>query len=427
MLSRIFKKYLGRSEFLRNVATLISGSMLAQMIPFFLAPVVARLYYPADYAVLAAYTSISVLLTIVATGMYDSALMLDTADGEAVNTASVAVTITLLISFFSGIMIVLFKDVIANFTGNESVTFWLYLIPLTVLFTGLYSTFSVWTNRKKRYKRLAVNKVIQTIVTTSLTIGLGFAGWREKGLLLSMITGQAVSFLLLLTQTLKEDKALTNFIKKENIKLSFKKHIDFPKYNMPQGFLDGLRESSIILIISNNFTPAILGSYSYAVSILNRPLQIIGSAFGQVFYQTASEKYKNSQNITRFTTDTLKILSIYSLPFFIVLLIGGKVIFEFLLGARWAQAGFFIQILSLWFYIRFIISSLSQIPVILNKQKTYFIYGMIYSTTMPLSLLISIFFRFNITITLIIFMLTGVFSTLVVLVWMKTLFDSIKN
>jgi O-antigen/teichoic acid export membrane protein len=417
----VFNKYFKSSEFFKNVVTLISGSMLAQFIPFLLAPIVARLYYPGDYAVLAAYSSISVLLTIVATGMYDSALMLDATDQEAINTASVAVTITLTISVFAGMVIIIFRDSIANFTGNESVSFWLYLVPLTVFFTGLYSTLAVWTNRKKRYKRLAVNKVIQTISTTGLTIGLGFAGWREKGLLVSMISGQAIAFLLLFTQTLKEDKALIRFIKKNSIKLSLKKHIDFPKYNMPQGFLDGLRESSIILIISNNFTSSILGSYSYAISMLNKPLQIIGNAFGQVFYQSATEKFNNKSDLYTFTLKTVKTLALISAPFFLTVIIFGKPIFSIVLGNRWAEAGMFAQILSIWLFFRFILSPITQIPIILKRQKTFFLFGLLYNITMPVTILVTTLLTLNIVIVLITFTLIGVFNFIIQQIWIQKL------
>lgn len=399
--------------------TLLSGSLLAQLIPFLLAPVIARLYYPSDYAVLAAYSSISILLTIVATGMYDSALMLDNTDEEAVNTASVAVSITLLLSVLSGIVIIFFRDIIAEFTGNESVTFWLYLIPLTVFFTGLYNTLAVWTNRRKRYKRLAVNRVIQTFFITGLTVGLGFLGLREKGLLISMISGQAIACLLLLLQSLKDDSPLFSFIKKEQIKLAFKRHLDFPKYSMPQGFLDGLRESSIILIISNNFTPVILGSYSYAVSILNRPLQIIGNAFGQVFYQSATEKFNNKKDLHSFSIKTIKTLALISAPFFIVLILFGRQIFGFVLGARWADAGFYAQILGVWLYFRFILSPITKIPIILKKQKAFFIFGLIYNISMPLSLFITITYTTNFLTVLFIFTIVGVINYIAQLYWIK--------
>jgi len=427
MILKVFNKYFGRSEFLKNVATLISGSMLAQMIPFFLAPVVARLYYPGDYAVLAAYTSVSVLLTIVATGMYDSALMLDATDEEAVNTASVAVTITILLSVLAGITIILFRDIIASFTGNESVTFWLYLIPLTVFFTGLYSTLSVWTNRKKRYKRLAGNKIIQTIATTSLTICLGFLGWREKGLLLSMITGQAISFLLLFSQTIKEDKALTSLIKKESIKLSLKKHIDFPKYNMPQGFLDGLRESSIILIISNNFTPAILGSYSYAVSIINRPLQIIGSAFNQIYYQKAAEISNRGEELFPLTKKMIITLVLATGPFFLMLLIFAPDIFVILFGQNWQKAGIITQILAPFFFIKLISSSISSIPMLLKKQGIFFIASIAVNILVPASMALAIMLKKDSNYTIGVFSFTYTLALIVNIIWIMSLLKKTKK
>lgn len=143
-------KDLLKSEFVKNVSTLMTGSVISQIIPFAVAPIISRLYYPEDYAVVAAYNSITVLLTIVATGMYSSALMVDKTDEIAFNTGAAAFIVTIFTTLISLVVFLIFTNTIAGLTGNESIKFWLYFIPLSVFFTGGYQTLNMWNNRKKK-------------------------------------------------------------------------------------------------------------------------------------------------------------------------------------------------------------------------------------------------------------------------------------
>lgn len=408
------------SEIVRNLLTLVTGSGVSQIIPILCAPLIARLYNPNDYAVMAAYSSISVLLTIIATGMYDSALMLDNTDNNAINTGAAAVIVTLVISFLSAIVVFLFRDSLAILTGNKNVAFWLYLLPLTVFFFGSYQTLSVWNNRKKRFKRLSINKIILSITTASLTLAFGFYGFREKGLLISLIL-QAFSFLLLLIQTINSDYSLFKSISKSSILSSFYRHQDFPKYNMPQGLLDGAKESLILIIISNYFSATIVGSYYFATNILLKPLQIIGGAVGQVFYPFASNIYNQTHNIYKVSRSTFLSLFISGLPFVLIILFFGEYIFKFIFSAKWNDAGVFAQILIVYLFLRFIASPLSTIPLILQKQKSFFHWSLVANSLPIIVLYFSAIYGLSIYISLICFVIINIFLLTYLFKWLNSI------
>lgn len=406
-----------KSEFIKNVSTLMTGSVISQLIPFFVAPIISRLYYPEDYALVAAYTSITVLLTIVATGMYSSALMIDKTDEEALNTGIAAFIVTTAITIISLIIFLIFTESIAKLTGNENITFWLYLIPLTVFFTGGYQTLNMWNNRKKRYKRLANNRIIQTVVTSGTTLLFGFLSYHSIGLLISMLLGQSFAFGLLLLQTMKNDNSLLQTASLTGIKNSFTIHKDFPIYNMPQGFLDGFRESSIVLLISNYFGAAVLGSYSFAINIINKPFQFIGDSFRQVFFQQTSQIYDSGKEIFGITRKTVFTLMLFSvIPLFIGIIFG-KEIFGFLFGEKWEQAGIFAQILIVWIVFSFILSSISSIPLMLNELKKNFLYSILYNIFPPFVLFICSNFIESFSVILLLFSLANLLVIMLTFIW----------
>jgi len=377
-----------RSDFFRHTGTLAGGVGLAQMIPFLLSPVISRLYFPEDYAVLAAYTAINVLLSIVATGMYSHALMIDRSDEKAANTAMAAFLFTIGTALVSLLAVLLFREPLARLTGNVRVLDWLFFLPLTVLFAGGAQTLLVWNNRKQRYRRLAFNRVIQAATLTAVTITLGFLGYRHSGLLVGLLTGQGAAFAVLLIQTWRSERTLLRAISKPEVRDSFRTHKDFPKYNMPQGFLDGFRDSGILIILSNFFGAAVVGSYSFAMSILNKPLQVIGQPVNQVFYQQAADLHKREQPFAELTRRTVWLLLLLFVPLLVVFLGWGDVVFAFIFGENWTEAGRYASILILWMLFRFVNSPLSSIPLILNRQRTFFYFGAVNNISLPLALFV---------------------------------------
>lgn len=421
---RIFKKKISKlykNDFIKSAFTLVTGTGISQIIPLIISPIIARLYVPADYAVLAAYTSVTILLTIVATGMYDAALMLDKNDRDAVNTAAAAVTITIATTLIACLLMLLFKNRIAKFTGNEDVSFWLYLVPVTVFCSGIYQTLNVWNNRKARYKRLASNRVIMTTITSSVTLALGLLHFHEKGLLISLIIGQIGALLILSLQTFYNDRVLLGQISRFEINQSFKRHKDFPKYNMPQGFLDGIKESSTVWIISVFYGANALGSFSFAKSILMRPLQIIGNSVSQVFYQKASSIYNSTGDIYNFSKRTFITLFAIGFPFTITIIFFGKEIFDFVFSAQWVDAGILSQILILWLLFSFVGSAISTIPLILRKQKQFFFWAIAFNCLPVIVLFILSRMDFNIFFSITSFTLTSVVIYILVFNWMRTL------
>jgi O-antigen/teichoic acid export membrane protein len=89
-------KKLGRSEFAKQVATLLSGSALAQLLPFIAEPFITRLYSAEELGIITLFTSVAVMFSIVATGRYEFAIMLPKADKESINLMAVSILFTFL-------------------------------------------------------------------------------------------------------------------------------------------------------------------------------------------------------------------------------------------------------------------------------------------------------------------------------------------
>ena len=85
-----------KSEFSRNVVTLMTGTTIAQAIPIAISPILTRIYTPEDFGVFAVYLSILTIVAVVATGKYELAIMLPEEENDALNLVSLSI---LLVSF----------------------------------------------------------------------------------------------------------------------------------------------------------------------------------------------------------------------------------------------------------------------------------------------------------------------------------------
>ena len=79
---KIIKK---KSEFTKNIVTLMTGTAIAQAIPIAISPILTRIYKPEDFGVFALFLAISSILATVVNGRYELAIMLPKKDEDAIN------------------------------------------------------------------------------------------------------------------------------------------------------------------------------------------------------------------------------------------------------------------------------------------------------------------------------------------------------
>jgi cbb3-type cytochrome oxidase maturation protein len=367
---------------------LMTGASIAQAIPILISPLLTRLYSPEDFGLAASYAALAAVIAVLATSSYEQAIVLPENDTAAVNLMVLCGAITLAITLLTLAVVVGFNQPIAAMLGSETLAVWLYLVPLSVLLQGIYQTFSLWKNRTRQYDRLAGGQVSQSLTTAiaSLLAGLGPVG--AGGLILARILGQAIGTGVLAWPRRGGIALNTARISKQAVVAQAVRYKNFPKYTMPQGLLDGFRDSGTMLLISFFFDAHILGLYVLVMRVLRTPLSLIGSSIAQVFYREASQVYNSGQALWPLQKRLLLSLIKISLPIFLGVVLVGPLAFPLIFGPKWVEAGTYLQVLAPWIFINFISSPISQIPFILNKQREFLFVGVGYNVLIPLAFLL---------------------------------------
>jgi len=417
---KYFKVY--KDDYFRNIFLLITGTALAQFIPILFSPIISRLYSPSDFGVLALFTSFVTLFTQLGTGMYESAILLPKENKDAMSIVVICFLITICLSILTLILFHFLHEYITSWTGIRQLGLWLYLVPVLVFLSSTYNTLNNWNNRLKNFSFLAKNKIIQATSTVLTKIIMGLYDTKAGGLILSTILGQSLAVFLLGSKRSNFNSEDFRQIKIASLKKNARDYSDFPKFVLPQGFIDGLRESAISILIIKFYGEIILGLFAFTISILNKPLQVIGNSISQVFYQKAAELYNTDKRmISSITQKTIRPLIYMSLAIFIILVLTGPKLFSFTFGNDWKDAGMYAIYMSPWILLKLITSPITAIPAIYSKQKKFLYFGIVNNFSIPLALFLGGIFSLNFRLTLVIMTLTGMINLLSQQIWITSL------
>ena len=418
-ISYLKNRYSPKGSFAANVLTLMTGTIIAQAIPIAISPILTRIYKPEDFGIFALYMSLASIISVIATGQYEIAVMLPEKDEDAFNLVALSVIIAFCVSSITLFALWILNSQIISYIGNSEISQWLYFIPLTILLTGIYNPLNYWINRKKQYKRLAINRVSQSTASAATNLGMGLNGFGASGLIVGGIAGQSIGTAALGWYAWREDKQKIKLIKKNKVIENAKKYQDFPKFNAIQAFFDSFRLNGIVFLTTNFFNLTILGYYSFAIRILQAPLSIIGSSVSQVFYQNAANAHNSKKDIWIIVKRTIIKLGIITLPIFLIGEFFATDLISIIFGNTWREVGIYIKILLPWVLINFISSPISTIPLILNKQKQFLYVGLGYNILIPGIFILSTLFSNDIINIFWAISITGSLYLLGIILWIR--------
>ena len=362
----------------------MTGTTIAQAIPIAISPILTRIYTPEDFGLFALYISVASLLSVIATGRYELAIMLPRKEDEARHLLFLSLLISFIISLTALLFITLFNQQITMLLGAPEVSNWLYLIPLSVLLTGIYQSLNYWSNRNKAYHRLAKNRVVQSSTTAFGNLSLGFSGMGSGGLISSSILGQGVATLFLSRSISKEVSPFFSKIKKIRLLALLRRYKKFPLFNLPNALIDGVRLSGINILIANLFTVAMLGQFSFAWKMLQLPISLLGKSLSQVFFQKIADTPRGALH---HLVQKFLIRSVFlALPLFLGIYFFATDIFTFVFGKDWKVSGEIASILAPWLYFNFLSAPLSNVLIVLNRQEVILMVSIVYML-IPLLLL----------------------------------------
>ena len=372
-----------KSEFSRNVLTLMTGTTIAQAIPIAISPILTRIYTPEDFGVVALFMAIVMIFGSIISARYEFAIMLPEKETDAINLVALSILIMIIISFTLFMIIIFNIDLFTKLLKNNEIRLWLYFIPLIVFFLGLFNILNYYNTRLKNYKDISSSMIIKSIVLVTVQLSVGFIKSGATGLISGQILASLFANLKLLKNTISKQDVVS-YISLKNMLTMAKRYKKFPIFSTWSGLLNTSIQNFQNILMPLLFGYANMGFYTLGQRVLGLPLTLISKSLGQVFFQKASEQKRERGNSREIFILTLTQMILLGFIIFIPLFFIIEPIISFVFGENWIKTAYIIQILIPLFFIRFITSSLSTSLIVYEKQKAELFINVILLVTMLL-------------------------------------------
>ncbi len=360
------------NDFIKSVATLVTGTILAQIVVFALSPIISRLYSPEETAYFSVYARIIILASTLATARFEFALALPKRNEHAFTLYRLIVRLVL-ISFIISILISCFYVLFG--LKNIKDSFIYFMIPVGLVPLCMMNIGNAWSMRQGQFKEISKLRMVHSISMNLSNVLFGVLGFGYQGLILGYVVGVSIpgAWFTKKYHLLKlKYKDFTNINRRKIIRSTY---IDFPKVNLPHALTDMIRELLIVFFILLFYNKSVLGSYDFSFKMLKLPLTIIGSAIGQVYFQKIAIKRNNGESLSKITLQTIKNLFLLSVIPFSILFFYGQELFCYVFGKNWELAGKYSEIMAPWLMMNLIVSPISHLPAVIGKLKSFFLVG----------------------------------------------------
>jgi len=377
MVNKLRQK-IKRGSFLRSVLTVASGTVIAQAIAVLVSPIITRMYTPEDMGVLASFTAIVAVLGVIAAGRYELAIVLPKTDKES-NAVSFAglifsVVFGVVITF---ITIVFHKPLVSLLKLQGDAASWSYTLGFFVLLTGLEHVLNRLAIRNRHFKVIASTQVTQQLSANGIKIVWGYFSPGTFGLFIGTLFSTASRIVRLAIGEIKFLLSEENRPSWTDIRKSAVRYKKFPLVSGWSGLLNSASIQLPVVLFTALFSPAVAGFYSLGHRVLSLPMSLIGGSVTNVFLERAAKVKDNDEELGRITLELYKKLIFISSIIMSFVTFYGDLLFPFVFGEQWAEAGRYARWISVWLVFFTAVSPITSIYTVKEKQVESLLYNIL--------------------------------------------------
>ena len=366
-VSERFTKFM-RAEYMKNVFTLMAGTIIGQALVFVLAPFITRLFTPEDFTLLEQYTMLVTVLSVVVTGKYEFAIMHPKEQNDARHIAALALKVAFYSCVVLSVLILFLAKDISYWLMNESIAIYLWTLPIVLFFTAVFNVFNYWFSRLKQYKVAAHSKVLSAVSSEPVKIATGIGGWGPSGLVFSTIIGSIAAGAYAFWKFLKSEPEGLKNLSNERMKALAVLHKDYPMFSIWGSVLNRLAQWAHVGIFTLYYGLAAVGFMALCRRIFMAPLNVLSNSYSQVFFQRISE-IEDAKELRALYYKVLFrfLIAAAGMVFFVQMLPSNTM--GFIFGEAWGNSFMYLKYLIYWFALNFVTSSLAFITYRINMQR----------------------------------------------------------
>lgn len=414
-----------KSEIFRNTSILVSGTVLAQLVPILLQPVIRRFFTPEEFGAYAIYLSIVGILVAFTSFSYDLAIVLPLRKKETINIVGLTVMISFFVNLCIALIIIIWKDRLSNLVGlSSNYSLILYAVPLGTFLLSINQNFYLFLVQSKAFVSASFNKLIRRIIEGASQIIMGFSKF-PLGLVFSDILGNSFNAIAVLYQSYRSGFKL-RWIKRIQLVRVSKQYSDFPKINLLPSVMSACSSLLPAIIINRTYSTEYAGFFDLSKLLLSIPLALVATSLSNVLLQRISFKFQRKESVLADLNPILVVLSIIAVLEIVVIVLFGETIFQYAFGEPWITSGRISKILVWSYSLNFVLSSFTTVFIAFRRLKWFSLWQILYfcsiiSLFFFKSLVFDDFIKLLVFLEVMCYMLLGLFMLIVLSKYEKSL------
>ncbi|MEH6799072.1 MAG: hypothetical protein V7681_07200 [Halopseudomonas sabulinigri] len=353
------------NNYWRRVASVLTGSSVAQLIPILGSLIIARQFAPSQFGEFSVWLGAVLVLAVLLPCRFEMSLAIES-DGEPRRLAVISTLATAcLVAFVVSGFLVLALAMAPELLDRYSVVLILSWLPAG-LAVAATNTWLSWAAASGRYGTLSILRISQAVAITSFQILVGAffpsAGSLAVTYMLGALAGVITAAYLL---PLGGAGGINWYV---TIKDFWWRQRQFPAFSLPAGLVNTTAAQLPVLIVATRFGADIAGLLAMTIKVLGAPSGLLGRSVLDVFKRHASTAFRERGECRAEYIGTLKVLAWGAVFFCLTFALTGEFLFATAFGEAWRGAGTIAIWLLPLFAFRFIASPLSYVIFITGKQ-----------------------------------------------------------
>lgn len=407
---RIFNK-IRNSQYIQNFTALAGSEIFAQVILIGVTPILTRVYSPAEFGQYEFFKTSALLLVVIGFLNYDASIYSSKNDKERINSVLLSVFVLFAICTIASIGLFIFNDFFVQVFHCKIKNGWFWTLPVYAFFAALTNLMLVALTKDGSFKLISFIKIIVSILVASTQLFFGWLNWGYWGLVYSTIIVQMIAFVLYFKPFYMQYKRDFKDFSFNCSKIIMKDYWRLPFIVFPGNFLNNLVQSLPVFFLGRVDSQT-LGYYGLAQRIIGFPLKFVTAAVQRLYVKELTDEIEKTGIGVKAYKKNLKVYGIISIVLIFGLLAFTKPLLPYLFGIEWIPAVPFVLILGILFSVRFIFGGLSFVMVIGKAPKIDIFWQVFFAVVITLSFLVCESLEASPFITMLSYVLVGVFSYL---------------
>lgn len=360
--------------FTRSVAMLAGGTATAQAINVLMAPVITRLFSPADVGRIGLYLVFIDLASVALLLRLETALVSGRSEREAAQLAILAFAVLPITAVAASVLFfVLIHESIAGYEVlTESSTPWM-IVSLALAGSG--ATLRYWLVRANRFRPISQSIVLQNVGRAGAQVGFGAAGLGWLGLLAADLLGRGAGLLVTLAAASRAVIAHAGPLGELPARALLRRYWRFPVLALPSSFLDAFALALPIPLITSLYGVEAAGLFVLVQLVLALPTAVIGTSVADAFHGRIAHLARESPELAvgLFRRTGIALMAIGT-PFTIAGMILVPVVFDVIFGPAWHAAKPLVVVMAPWALASLVVGPLSRVVFVYEGQALKAVY-----------------------------------------------------